>query len=570
MIWANEAILADLRSGNVALISQSGSGAVFVARSTSSARFSHIVSTGNEAALTTADYVQALADDPATDVIGLILESVHDAPTLATAVRRAKMAGKAVVALRVGISEAGARATVAHTGAMLADDAVAGAFFQSIDVPLVSDYDELASTLDLLAGIGRRTLGAARAAVATISGGQSALSADLAAQAGVALVELSEATHTALSQILPGSSINNPLDVGGSVEAQGDYWRRSLELLGADESVDVVVAVLDAQSSLSDSEILYEEQMYRQVQDFAARTHKPVIVASSSSLTLHPRRMPGKGDAAIVIRGIRNAFVALAAAVKATHYQVESVARPLDLPDEHEIHAWRSRLSAIDDVLGADVAHDLLADYGLHTVRSTRVRTVDEALAWAGTEGYPLVLKVDSPDVAHRSDIGAVVLGIADENALRVAWEDIEARVRAHSPDARILGMEVQVQVNASLEAFIGMVSDVGIGATVSVGMGGVLIELLGDASSAFVPLSEHAARTALESTRLHRLMSGFRELNPVVDSAPLVDALVRVSWMAEDLRGVLVESDFNPVLIDTSTGHPLFVDALIVASAER
>lgn len=174
---------------NVAIISQSGSGAIFVARSTTGVGFSHIIATGNEAATTTADYVRLLVADSATRVIVLIMESIHDAEGLADAVSLARQAGKPVVAMKVGSSDAGRAATVAHTGAMPSNRTVVDAYFEGIGVPLLDDYDDLASTIDLLSRVDVTEVGNGRTAIVTLSGGQAALAGDLASQAARSRLE---------------------------------------------------------------------------------------------------------------------------------------------------------------------------------------------------------------------------------------------------------------------------------------------------------------------------------------------------------------------------------------------
>ena len=184
-VWANEGNLAVLPNGHVSLISQSGSAAIFVARSIAGVGFSKIISTGNEAGATTADYLSILAEDPDTWAIGIIVESIGDADAFAISAQKVRERGKAIVALKVGRSESGAAATTAHTGALLSSDAAYMSLFAKLGIPPVADYDELASSLELLACKRQLTLGGKRVGVVSISGGQAALCADLAAEVGV-------------------------------------------------------------------------------------------------------------------------------------------------------------------------------------------------------------------------------------------------------------------------------------------------------------------------------------------------------------------------------------------------
>lgn len=570
-MWADEGILTSLPSGNVALISQSGSGAIFVARSTTGVGFSYVVSTGNETVISTADYIAALADDSATDVIGIIIESVQDPAKLARAVSLAHAAGKSVVALKVGMSAAGALATIAHTGALLGDKEVARAFFSRIGVPLVEDYDELAASLDILSHAGKRPFGRARLAVATISGGQAALAGDIAEAVRVPFAALAPMTVLALEQLHPGATINNPVDAGASSAADEDAWIESLRTIAADPGVDVVMAVLDAQSTLSAVEIAYEDELHRDLLQLAQETDKPVVLASSSSLTIHANRIPQQGSPLPVLRGIRNAMVAVATAAAATQKRaLPRPARPADLPDDAMLRSFRVRIGEAPGALPSGLVKELLNAYGISTVKSAFVASPQEAVDWAEDVGGQVVLKADSGDVPHRSDIGAVIVGLDGEEGIREAWATISNRVSAHFPHLSNQRMEIQEFIPGAIEAFAGSKRDDSFGAAVGVGLGGVLVELLSDVAHELAPLSVADSEAMLTRTRLGKLLSGFRNLFPEVDSTDLARVVSRLSWLASDLVEVVSESDLNPVLIDSSSGLVTVVDALVVSRPRR
>lgn len=565
MIWADEGVMTGLPLGDIALISQSGSGAMFVARSMTGVGFSYVISTGNETVVSSADYIDALVDDDRTAVIGLILESVHDAPHLGAALDRARAAGKPVVALKVGRTLAGARATVAHTGAVVSDSAVATAFFEHHGVPLVDDYDELAAALELLSHLHGRSVKQGRAAIVTISGGQAALSADLAERHGVALADLSTTTRSALADILPGAMINNPLDVGGSIYADEDSYANSIAALVADPGVDVIVAITDSQETLNAVEIAYEDDMIVDVRAAASSSDKVFVIASSSSVSLHPTRIPSPLEDVPVLRGISNALRAISVAARATLPAASGPGRPSHLPTPERVLEIRAELLRGPSTVDGGVTRGLLSEYGLHFVQTRSCFTVEEAVEVARDFGYPVVAKIDSPDIAHKSEAGGVVLGIADETELRRAWSRILHDVRSAHPYATVRGIELQEQVGPSIEALVGVVADLRIGAAVVVGMGGVLVELLNDSATAFAPLSRSRAQDLLDSTRLSRLLDGYRNLHPSVDTSALIDVIEAVSWLAHDLRGVIAEFDANPVLVEPASSRVRLIDALLV-----
>ena len=561
-LWADEGNLTGLPGGSVGLVSQSGSGAMFVARSMSGVGFSHVISTGNEISMTTADYIDFFVDDGATSVIGIIVESIADPEAFSASVRRAHVAGKPLVALKVGRSAAGALATVAHTGAILTDDAIMEAYFDRIGVALVHDYDELASALEVLAHLQGRTMGEGRIAAITISGGQAALTADLAARVGAVLAPLGEATRQQLAELLPGAGINNPLDAGGSESADDDWYSGSLELLARDPSVDLVLAVVDSQATLNATEIGYEDELMHDIAVAAKRFSLPFVVASSSSVSLHPSRISAIDAPTTVVRGLRNALVAIVAATKATAEIDEPPVRPSDLPDVERVSAWRRAWAGPSQHRSS---RELLEAYGIPLVPAALVTEVAEAEAWAEGVGYPVVVKIASPDVPHRSDVGGVVVDIQDAAQLRTAWSQVMRSVTAHCPAARIVGMEVQRQITRGTEAIVGAV-DSPVGGTIAIGLGGVLVELLGDTAHALAPLSRERARSALEATRLHALLNGYRNIRPAVDVSSVIDVMVRLSWLIDDFRTVISEIEINPLLIDPSSGECFAADLLVVA----
>ncbi|GAB3616601.1 acetate--CoA ligase family protein [Okibacterium endophyticum] len=570
-VWADEGILTGLRPGDVSIVSQSGSGAIFVTRSAPGIGFAKIISTGNEYATSSADYISWLADDPDTRVIGLVLESISDAEAFQAAVAKARRAGKPLVALKVGRTEAGGRATVAHTGAILSSDSAYTALFERLDLPLVADYDELASSLEALSVLRSRTVAGPRVGVITISGGQAALTADLATARSITLPPFSDATSHELSALFSGATINNPFDAGAGASSHESAFGDALGVLCRDPSLDAVLVVADAQSSLSDREIAYEEQMITDV-TAAAAAHpaKPVVIASSSSLTIHPSRVTTPDSLVPVLRGIGNALVALTAAAA----NKSTLPRPIERPDDLPSMPTVEHLTRALDTLSGPVPRDFLAQiftaYGIPLVPSSTVTELSQAIAWAQAHRFPLALKVDSPDIAHRSDIGAVITDIRNVDDLKEAWEKILANVQIHRPDAVIAGLEVQEQIVGCIEAFTGFVTDARIGTTIGLGMGGTLVELLDDTARALAPISAEDATSLLKTTRLQSLLDGYRNLNPMTPAHHFTDVVSRLSWMADDLRTSLREADLNPVLVEQETGRVFVIDALLVAGADE
>ncbi len=310
-LWLDEGNLVDVPVGEIALVSQSGSAAIFVARSAAPAGFSKIVSTGNEMSLSSADYVSWLAEDPDTAVIGIVMESIQDVADFRAAAAKAHSAGKPIVVLKVGRTDSGARATTAHTGAVVAPSAAYEALFDELDIPTVADYDELATSLQLLAQLPGRRLRGRRLGVITISGGQAAMAADLAEDVGLELPTLSAEIAAAMAHVLPDVAINNPLDAGGSVIGSETSYEEALDLMASAPDLDAVMVLLDCQSTLNDVEIAYEDEYVVAARKVAGRTDRlPVFVVSSSSVNIHERTRALLDGQLPALRGVRNALVA--------------------------------------------------------------------------------------------------------------------------------------------------------------------------------------------------------------------------------------------------------------------
>jgi acetate---CoA ligase (ADP-forming) len=561
--WANEDNLAALEKGPVSIISQSGSGAIFVARSISGVGFSKIISTGNEAGATTADYLNILATDPDTTVIGLIIESIQSGKAFAAAARRVRAEGKRIVVLKVGRSDKGAAATKAHTGALLSSDAAYTALFEKLGIPVVTDYDELAASLEILAR--RPKVEASGAAILTISGGQAALSADLAEAIGVDLPTFSEESIARLAALLPDQPINNPLDLAAGPDDVEGIFRQAIEILADDPAIGVVMPILDLQDSLTASESAFEDEYFGQITSYD--THFPVVIASSSSVSIQPARKANAGGIPIV-RGMRNALVGIKAAITTRSPPLAEPSRPGDLPSIDEVAALRLLLAREKGTVAPAVVDAIVTAYRLPFVESATFSFLDEARIWAEATGFPVVAKIASPDIAHRSDAGGVVIGIRNSAELSVAWQAIMNNVARHRPDARIAGIEVQKQLVNQIEAYAGFVSDPHLGSTLAVGLGGVLIELIKDVARMAAPVDPDVAARKIESSKLGMLLAGHRNLNPRTSIGPLRDLVTKLSWMAEDLGDVIHELDFNPVLIDPGSGHARLVDALIMVPA--
>ena len=554
------------KPGNIGIIAQSGGAAVGVVKSTERARFSKIIASGNEWGVTSADYLAWLATDPSTDAVGLILESITDVDGFVEAVTLMRANDKRIVVLNVGRSAQGAALTSAHTSGLIGRAEGYAAFFGELDVPVASDYDEMTAILDAFSAVGSRPVRSGGIAVITESGGVAALTADVASSRHITLAALDERTRATLLEVLPGSLPLNPYDSGASPEWTGERFEAAINVLAADLNVSVLVAIADAQSTLTDEEVAHEVENFDAIAaGVRANPTTAVVVASTTSMTTHPRWRATLGDGVAVARGLSSGLVA-AQALTMNRGEVSTRPRPRLSPRRAALAAAASEHVG---QLPAALTRALLDEYSIPGAASTVAVTVDDAIAFASRIGFPVVVKIASPDIAHRSDIGAVITGIEDVDSLIGAIAAISARVTAHDPRARVDGFEIQEHVQSGLEAMIGFVADPVFGPIVTVGLGGVLVEILNDTAYALAPVSSERALQLISQTRLARIASGYRGLLAATSLDGLAECVANFSALAGDLRNELGAGELNPVLIREGSGHVCVVDSLLLTATQ-
>ncbi|MBW0004317.1 MAG: acetate--CoA ligase family protein [Hyphomicrobiales bacterium] len=557
-----------VRRGKVALIAQSGSAAISLMNSTS-VGFSKVVTMGSEFQVTAPDYMRWFASDGETSVIGIVLEQIKDPQSFARAVETIHEAGKAVVVLKVGTSEVGALAVQAHTGALISRNDAYESFFARCGVPTVADYDEMVATLECFASRAATSI-RSRLGIVGISGGETALACDLAAQLKVPVADWSDETAARVKASQGGSTGRNPLDLGATVHHTIEQDAEAIDAIIEDEAVDAVVFIQDAQASLTPTMLgnyLPRIQAYGR---HGEKTKKPVVLVSPTSENAHPRIAEELSKFGVpVLRGLRNGLVALRnLGIQAQ--ALESAKRRRSAPRAHRRNGAASRivreLADHTGPLPAELTRRILAAYDIPLVRSALVRSTKEALEGAAQIGYPLAVKVASPDIPHRSDVGGVELGIENPEMLGDAIQRISMKIRKSRPRARIEGFELQPQLSNRLEAMAGFIAAPPFGALVLIGSGGTLVELQADRAVGLSPLSHHEAKSMIRRTRLGALLGGYRNLIAKTDTGKLANLLSQLSKLALDLNEHLSECDLNPVLIQEGTGEVAVVDALLVA----
>ncbi len=535
-----------LRPGAAALITQSGSVFSALAFNDQRLKYSLCVSSGREITVGSEHYLDWLLDRAETRAIGLFLEASRRPEEFVAALEKADRLGIPIVALKVGRTALSARFAASHSGAITGDAAVYEAIFRSHGVIGVETLDQLAANLLLLSTVPPAPAGGLVAL--HDSGGEREMVVDLAQREGVPFASIGDATVAKLRDHLDsGLQPDNPLDVWGS---------------GRDFEVHVE-ACLDAmlEDPASAAGVLFEDirtgsyiatGFTNAVVRSAAKTAKPVAVVTNYASVNHRALALAVTEAGVpVIDGTEEGLRAIRALFARRDRRARTIAFPGRVaPDV--LRRWRARLAA-GPGLDETEALALLADYGIATPRMTVAQSLDEALAGAREIGFPVALKTAN-GMAHKSDADGVRLAIADEAALRAAYEDVSRR----------LGRRVIVAAMAprGIEFAFGIARDPQFGPFVMVAAGGIWIEVLNDRAVALAPVSLEDASAMISELRVSRLLDGGRGVPPA-DRAALADAFSRFCLLASDLGDLIGEMDVNPLLAGPQ--GCVAVDALLV-----
>jgi len=534
--------------GPIAFIAHSGSVFGALCHNDPRLKFAFAVSPGQELTATVADYIEAALQRPEVRAIGLFIEAARDPPGLRRALEHAAASDIPVVALKVGRTEAAAEAALTHTGAMAGSDAAWEALFDHAGVIRVETLDALAATLLLLAA-GRRAAPGGLVAIHD-SGGERELTIDLADRVGVPFAPLTEATRAAIQVLLdPGLVAANPLDAWGTGKDFVRIFADCFTGLLADPNAAFGFFCADFRDGYYVHAGFAEAAIAA-----AATTGKPVACVTTYTQLRHDRiAMHLTAHGVPVLDGTLSALAA-ARGMLAWRDARARRADPLPpLPDADRA-AWRERLATSPKLTEAD-ALDMLAAWGIPVVPHHRAGTEDAAAA--APIAYPRVLKT-AAGIAHKSDAGGVVLGIADEAALRTAYRDLAARL---GPDVLVAPMLAKAP-----EIAMGMIVDPQFGPLVALSAGGTLIELLDDRVHALAPFGPATARRLIERLRIFRLLVGYRG-GQAAGLEALALAISRFSLLARDLADVLVEVDVNPIVCGA---EPMAVDALAITAEGR
>ena len=498
------------------------------------------VSLGNKADVSEIDLLRAWAKDPTSNVILSYMEGLPDGQEFISVAREVSKI-KPIVALKSGVTQAGSRAVSSHTGSLAGSEQAYEAAFRQSGVLRAHSLQDL---FDMARAFGYLSpLQGDRIAIVTNAGGPGILATDALERAGLKLARFKPECIKALEQFLPdAASAANPIDVLG--DARADRYRFALEQVIESPSVDGILVILTPQAM---TEIVETAAVIAEISE---KVDIPILASFMGEARVEA------GIETMAKHNVPNfAFPERAAMVlqAMSHYR-EYRARPLPSFESFDVDQKAVR-ETIDRVLdegrlsiGDAEAKSILTAYGLQAPPSEIAETAEKAVEIAAEMGYPVVLKIASPDILHKTDVGGVKVGLQNATDVRDAFDLITYRSQRYLPEARLWGCQVQKMVPSGLEILIGMNRDPQFGPLVTFGLGGIYVEALKDASFRIAPFSRDEAAQMLTEIRAKALLDGVRG-EPPVDKETLIEALLRISQLVLDFPEI-AELDINPFIV--------------------
>jgi acyl-CoA synthetase (NDP forming) len=538
VLTANAAFAIDkLRTGRWAVVSQSGSliGALLSRADARGIGFSRLISVGNEVDLAVGEIADLMVDDPATDAILLFMETLRDGDRLARAARRAHAAGKPVIAYKLGRSEIGQELAKSHTGAIAGSDATFDAFCRRHGIARVSMFESLIDVPALL--VDRPPTHGKRVAVV-----------DNMAMAGLDIADPPQALVDWLKPlgIAAGEGKLIDLTLAG---AKPEIVAGTIERLLADDGNDAVIFVVGSSAQFNPE--LAVEPLLR-----FARTAKPFAVSLTPTAEKSLALLTAAGVAAFRHPESCSEAMAICLLRRAPH-PLPALAEPsrasLDALEAGRVNGFDERRAA-----------DLFSALGVPMAKSMAIPDAKRVAAAVAEVGAPVVLKILSADIAHKTEAGGVALGLMDGQAAAVAAREIEKRVKAHSPHAKLDGFLIQKMERGLAEVILGFRRDPLVGPTITVGLGGVLAEIYKDASTRIAPVDEAEAGQMIEEVKGLATIRGYRNL-PKGDVAALAKTIAAFSTLAHKAFASVAEAEINPLLVKPDGEGVVAVDGLVL-----
>jgi acyl-CoA synthetase (NDP forming) len=547
--------------GPIGIVSQSGAlGYTVLQGMERGIGFSHYLAAGNSCDVDVCDFISYLAEDDDTRSIICLLEGVKDGDRFLGAARKARDSGKALIVYKTGNSETSSKAAMSHTGTMVGSVVAYQAALADVGAIALDNLEAVLETASFFAKAGPPTHGRGVGILST-SGGAAVICADKAEAHGVPLPPLETRTASALHEVVPDfGSVANPSDLTAEVLKTSETFGFCLDAFLNDSGFSaLVMPMIFAHASSSGARA-------PTIVGAAARTDRPLAVVWMNEWYQGPGSELLDADPKVcMFRSADRCFAALRAWFDWHEHRASHrtpAPRRSSLSAEPAARAILSSAKARGAALSETDSKRVLDCYGIAIPREILASDPEQAARASREIGGPVALKIVSPDILHKTEAGGVKLGLSTPQDVSAAVADILASAKRYAPEARIDGVSVQQMVPPGIEIVLGVKNDRQFGPLVAAGIGGIMVELLGDTKVRLAPVDDQAARTMLASLRGHALLTGFRG-KPGIDIDGLVDIICRLSELAHDLRDVIDQIDVNPVI--ASADGAIAADVLIV-----
>jgi acetyl-CoA synthetase (ADP-forming) len=540
-----------LGDGAIGLISQSGGlmVSVFDRAKTDGIGLRYGVSLGNQVDLEICDFLEFMIEDPGTKAICLYVEGLLDGARFQKAAAACRRAGKPLLVLKTGRTQAGIVAAKSHTASLAGSWEAFEAVCREQAVIIVRDPDDMLRAAQALIENPAPRAGSGLAVISSSGGGTSTAS-DRVVEMGLELAPLTAETRRGLGEFLLPPQARNPIDLGArAVPADVEIAGPATSLLLADPTVDLGVALLMSMP-------FYQKRAVA-VAEAARASGKPVLIVCTPGAAANAAREEMRAKGFVVYDSFEQALRILCLITEYDRLRRigrDAPVRPAGLPSPTALASLAAGAQTESEV------KKLLATYGVTVAREEIAATPDAAAAAAGRVGFPVVLKAVSREIVHKSDVGGVRVGLADAVAVKAAAGEMAQKIGAAMPGVKLEGFSVQEMARGDAEVIVGVRRDEQFGPIVIVGLGGIAVEILNDVAVATAPVSASRVREMLATLKTAPLFQGARG-KPPLDIAAIADAVERMSWLAHDLGERLVDLEVNPLIVRGNAGGAVAVD---------
>jgi acetate---CoA ligase (ADP-forming) len=541
-------------AGPVAFVTQSGAFGTAIAAliRERGLGLGYFINTGNQADLNFTELMSAVIEDPRIKVAAGYLEGLDNGDQLVALARKCQQIGKPLVLTKVGRMSSGAKAAASHTGALAVSDAVFDAVIRQYGVLRARNEEQM---LDMLEALSQpRRANGFGLGIVTQSGGAGVMMADRAEEMGLTVPEVSQDTQKKLFEIMPAfGAAANPVDITGQFVADPGLLIDSVVTLLNDSQIDIAIVWIQLMHAHVDKLVAIFERVQ-------AATSKPLFICWVAAPAAAVKRLRAMG---IAVFGAGERAVEAAAALASYQAHVRRFGADADSVSEEGVHVEPVHYGVQPTV----EASERLREAGIPMARVLLATTAQEAIAcWKSLGGGPLALKIESPDITHKTEVGGVALGLSTPQDIAEAFARLIANARAAAPAAQVQGVILQPMTQGHVELVVGVRRDPVFGMIVMVGIGGILVEVLRDVVFRKAPFSQEEGLRMLDELRMRALLDGVRG-KPAIDRRAIARLLADLSKWAYAMRSVLDELDLNPVLV--GEGGPTAVDCVMVFAKE-